>query len=106
MLLKCAYIIKKFQSLQLEMCRTVIGPMSLRWNKKTLLSKLDWMDIEQTLSHVSNKLMYTILHSNQPELLANRFQKTYRINPNLTQLSGPNKLGPLPKSVGKTMVIR
>ena len=88
------------------MCRTVIGQKSIGWNKKTLLSQLGWMDIRQTLSFVSNKLTYTILHNNQPELLAKRFQKTYRINPISTRLSGPNKLGPRPKSVGRTMVTK
>ena len=57
-----AYQIKKFQTQQLEMCWTVIGPRSHRWNKQTLLQTMDWMDISQTLSFVSNKLTYKILH--------------------------------------------
>ena len=50
--------------------------------------------------------MYKILHNNQPEQLAKKFQNTFRINPNNTRLLGPNKLGPRPKSVGWTMVTR
>ena len=101
-----AFIIKKIQSLQLEMCSVVIGPISLRWNRKTLLDKLGWISIKQLLSYVSNKLTYRILHQNQPELLANRFRLNYRKNPNSTRLSGPNKLGPRPRNVGKTMTTR
>ena len=41
------YIIKKFQSLQLEAACAVIGPRSLMWNTTTLLKEMDWMNIEQ-----------------------------------------------------------
>ena len=100
------YIIKKFQSLQLEAARTVIGPVSKQWSTSRLLKHMDWMSIRQLLSYSSNKLTYKILHSRQPELLHCRLSKSRPTNPVSTRLSGQNKLGPRPKNIGRTKLTR
>ena len=53
---------KIFQSLQLEVVCTVIGPKSFMWSKSSLLSKMGWMSIQQLLDFTSNKLTYKILY--------------------------------------------
>ena len=100
------YIIKRFQSLQLEVARSVIGPKSFMWNKKTLLEKMSWMSIEQLLGYTSNKLTYKILHMGQPTLLAARYNDTKLPVINNTRLTGHNKLGSRPRNVGRTRLTR
>ena len=100
------YILKKFQSLQLEAAHTVIGPISRQWSTSRLLKHMDWMSIPQLLAYSSNKLSYRILHSKQPELLHHRPAKSRPIHPPRTRLSGQNKLGPRPKTIGRTKLTR
>ena len=100
------YIIKRFQHLQLEVARSVIGPKSLRWNKSSLLREMSWMSIEQLLGYTSNKLTYKILHWGQPTLLAARYKSTRLPVITNTRLSGQNKLGTRPNHVGRTKLTR
>ena len=90
------FIIKKFQSVQLEIARTVIGPRSSMWNTSSLLKEMDWMSVTQLLAYTSNKLTYKILHLCHPSLLAARFKSTRPQESTSTRLSGPNKLGSRP----------
>ena len=100
------FIIKKFQSAQLEVARAVIGPRSFMWNTTTLLKEMDWMNVSQLLSFTANKLTYKILHWEQPSLMASRFKSSKPGVQTTTRLSGPNKLGSRPPNVGRTQVTR
>ena len=95
-----------FQSLQLETARAVIGPKSFMWNTTSLLKEMSWMSIKQLLAYTSNKLTYKILHWDQPSLLAARMKSICLPVLNNTRLSGRNKLGTRPKSVGRTKLMR
>ena len=96
------YIKRKFQSLQLEAARTVIGHRSARWSKVELLKQMDWMDIQQTLGFAANKLTYKIMHWKLPELLHARYQKSKNQVQFNTRLSGSFKMGSRPKDIGHT----
>ena len=100
------YIKKRIQSLQLEMACTVIGQHSKRWSKHKLLAKMEWMDVEKTLGFVSNKLTYSILYNQQPQLLHHRLTCDRNVNPIYTRLLDPYKLGPHPWNVGRTKLTR
>ena len=100
------YIIKRFQSLQLEAARAVIGHKCLMWNTSTILAKMKWMNVKQLLAYTSNKLTYKILHHNQPSLLAARMRESRPICPISTRLSGPFKLGARPPNIGRTKVTK
>ena len=100
------YIKKKFQHLQLEMARTVLGPKSWRWSKSSLLRAMGWINIDQLLAFTANKMTYKILHLKKPELLAYRVQNFSNINPVNTRLSGPYKMGPRPRQVGWTKLTK
>ena len=97
---------RKFQSLQLETARTMIGPKSHRWSTQQLLTEMDWLSIEKTLTYTSCKLTYRILHQGKPELLRQRLVEDNPPSLTRTRLSGPNKLGPRPKTVGRTLLTR
>ena len=56
------YVIKKFQSLQLEVARAVIGPKAQMWSISRLLKHMDWMSIKQLITFTANKLTYKLLH--------------------------------------------
>ena len=56
--------IKKFQTIQLEAARTVLGPRA-HWRS---MKKLLWMYIQQLLEYASNNLTYKILHLQKREL--------------------------------------
>ena len=97
---------KKFQSLQLETARCMIGPKSMRWSTQKLLTEMDWLSIENILTYTSCKLTYKILHQGKPELLRHRLIDSNPPTKIRTRLSGPNKIGPRPKSVGRTLITR
>ena len=100
------YIIKRFQSLQLEAARITIGPKSFMWNRSSLLKEMVWMNIEQLLAFTANKLTYKILHLGQPALLAARMRNTRIPVMNNTRLTGVNKLGARPRVVGRTKLTK
>ena len=100
------YIKKKFQSLQLEAARSVLGHKSSRWSKAELLRQMDWMDLEQTLGFAANKLSYKIMHWKLPELLHARYMKSKNEVQINTRLSGSFKMGARPKNIGRTKLTK
>ena len=97
---------KKFQSLQLDAARCIIGPRAYRWSTSKLLTEMDWMSIEQILTFTSCKLTYKILHQGKPELLSHRMIGANPTSTVRTRLSGPNKIGPRPRNIGRTLLTR
>ena len=84
----------------------MIGPRSYRWSTQQLLSEMDWLSIEDILTYTSCKLTYKILHQGKPELLRHRLIEAHPPSQTRTRLSGPNKIGPRPKKVGRTLITR
>ena len=100
------FVKKKFQHLQLEMARTVLGPKSWRWSKSHLLREMGWMEIDHILAFTANKLIYKMLHQQKPELMSFRLRNNLNVNTFNTRLSGPNKLGSRPKNIGRTKMTK
>ena len=97
---------KKFQSLQLDVARNMIGPKSFRWSTQQLLAEMDWLSIDSILTYTSVKMTYKILHQGKPELLRYRMIEAYPPTTVRTRLSGPNKIGPRPRNIGRTLITR
>ena len=100
------YLRKKVQTLQLQACRITLGPKSLRWSTKKLLTEMKWNSISSLLEIASSRLTHSIINKDKPENLSYRIKSNYKPNPQDTRTTGQGKLGTLPKITGRTQVTK
>ena len=101
------YLKKKVQTIQLEACRMAIGHKAARWSTKKLLETMGWVSIQKNLERASATTSHAIIHQNTPAQLAYRIREKYNTNNSIqTRMTGPYKLGPKPKMVGRTRITK
>ena len=93
-----SYLKHKVQVILLRAARLIIGKKSQRWHTKKILNEVGWHTIDEIATLTSVKLAHKMLHTSQPESLAYRTLK-HKTDAS-TRLSGPNKLGPRPRTYG------
>ena len=102
------YLKNKIQHLQLEACRLANGFKSLKWSKKQLLDSMKWTNVQSLVERASATLIHSIIHFNEPKIIAAKMNIITNTDiqnstiPRITRTSGPLRLGPRPKGVGRT----
>ena len=98
------YLKKKIQSLLLEAARVCLGlRVSNRWGTNRLLKEMNWLNLEKYLLISSSRITHSIIHKQRPVLLAYKMKPNWVPGDPITRLSGPYKLGPRPRKIGRTL---
>jgi hypothetical protein len=97
-----AYVIKKLQSVQLSMARTVLGFRSRWWSTGKLLAKMNWLSVVDLIKLSICKLTHRILQTGKPELLSELMSTNEPTDPHNTRSKASSKLGPAPRNLGRT----
>ena len=101
------YLKKKISTLLLEAARICVGVrVCNRVSATKLLKEMNWLNLEQILTISSNRLTHSIIHLKRPTLMAQRMKPKWVPGDQETRLSGPHKLGPRPRNVGRTRLTK
>ena len=101
------YLVKKVQKLQLDAARLALGTESARWSTNKLLKNMKWLPVKSLLEKASIKMLHSMIHMDEPPMMAYRILKKYQIpDQHTTRMSGPGKLGAKPPKIGNTVLTK
>ena len=94
------YLLHKIQRLQNKAARITLGITARLLDTQTLLSKINWLSIEQLIKYRIATLIHQVIYTHTPEYIYKMLIINNKTN---TRTTIGNKLGPKPKNIGKTM---
>ena len=101
------YLKKRIQSLMSEAARIVLGlKLTDRWSTFKLMKEMNWLNLENLLTLSACRIIHQIIHKKRPVILAHKMSPKWSVGDIITRLSGPKKLGPRPKTVGRTKLTK
>ena len=91
----------------LEAARIVLGlRLTDRWSSSKLMKEMNWLKLDNLLTLSAGRLIHQIIHRKSPIVLAHKMSSKWTEGDIITRLSGPKKLGPRPRTVGRTKITK